>query len=84
MKSREFVNYYFFEALDEIAGTHDVGFPLFPMKKHFPAYRVHSASNDYSDFSLSEAQPENCQRYNFMSHKGYNKIWTEASSMGKS
>ena len=80
MKSKEFVNCFFFEALDEIAVTHfqpgvlrliiltsDVGFPLFLMKKkkHFPVYRVHSASNDYSDFSPSEAQLENCQRYSF-------------------
>ena len=78
MKSKEFVNCYFFEASDKIAVTHfqtgvwhliiltsDVGFPLFPMKKHFPAYRVHSASNDYSDFLPSEAKLENYRRYGF-------------------
>ena len=78
MMSKESVNCYFFEALDKFAVTHfqpgvlrliiltsDVGFPHFLMKKHSPACRVHSASNYYSDFSPSEAQLENCQRYSF-------------------
>ena len=72
------------EVLRLIILTSDVGFPHFLMKKHSPACRVHSASNYYSDFSPSETQLETARCIVFMSHKGYNKIWTEASAMGKS
>ena len=84
MKSREFVNYYFFEALDEIAVTHFQrgvlhstivflmsGIPTFLIKKK--KTECISLVMTILIFCLQNQDLKTASGVVFMPHKGYNK-----------